>query len=153
HDRMRVLREQIEEAFLLRHQRLKPAQHGTLAFGSGLAVGSLARLEASGEGAPFPTSLPDACRPLGLIANRAIRRCLDAVAGFRVCENPGSVPAEAGTCGIEARKRMTVLLYFESFASVLVLLASATVLAGWILLRLMDGFVRIYLAITEPETR
>ena len=48
---------------------------------------------------------------------------------------------------------MTVLLYFVSFVEVLVLLASAAVFTGWMLFKLLDSFVRIYLAITQPETR
>ena len=47
---------------------------------------------------------------------------------------------------------MTFLMYVESFASVLVLLTSTTIIAGWALIRLADTLVRIYVAVTELET-
>ena len=47
---------------------------------------------------------------------------------------------------------MTLLLYFVSFVEVLVLLTSATAVTGWLLFKLLDRLVRIYLVVTQPET-
>jgi hypothetical protein len=48
---------------------------------------------------------------------------------------------------------MTALLLIVSCAWILALFVSATIVAGWALIRLLDGFVRLRLSITEPETR
>jgi hypothetical protein len=48
---------------------------------------------------------------------------------------------------------MTALVVIVSLGWILVMFASAAFVAVWTLIRLLRGFVRIYLAITEPETR
>ena len=49
--------------------------------------------------------------------------------------------------------RMTLLLYFTSYASLVVLLVSATVVGAWTLLKLIRAVVRIYRLMTDPELR
>ena len=48
---------------------------------------------------------------------------------------------------------MTFLLNIVSSGWILALIVSATITAAWLARKLFDAFVRLYLAITHPETR